>query len=201
MQLVCLLAQQRGGFVSPALHPVAAQRVHGLRRQPQVGADRNAALNQKAYGLGGPAAAFELDHVRTRLHQHAGASQGLLARLLVGAEGQVADQPGNGMRAAQAVGYAFGVVPHGLQRHADRAAQALADHAQRVANQDAFDTRGIGNGSEGRVIGGEHSDFFALLMQFAQARQAHGLALRGCGSRRQGAVGRGLAVSRGYGCG
>ncbi len=37
------------------------------------------ALDQKVHDLGGPAAAFELDHVRTGLHQHRGAAQGLLA--------------------------------------------------------------------------------------------------------------------------
>jgi len=166
-----------------------------------VGADRNAALDQKAHGLGGPAAAFELDHVRAGLHQHAGAAQGLFARLLVGAEGQVANQPGHRLRAAQAVSHAFGVVPHGLQRHAHRAAQALADHAQRVTNQNAFDTCGIGNSGEGCVIGGEHGDLFPLLAHVAQARQADRLALRGRGGRRQRAVGRGLAVGRGFGCG
>ena len=197
LQLVRLPAQQRGGVVATALHAVAAQRVHGLRCQPQVGADRNPALDQKAHGLGGPTAAFELDHVRTGLHQHAGAAQGLFAGLLVGAEGQVADQPGHSLRAAQAVGHAFGVVPHGFQRHAHRAAQALADHAQRVTDQNAFDARGIGHSGEGRVIGGQHGDLFALLAHVAQARQADGLALRRHRSRRQRTVGRGRVVCRG----
>jgi hypothetical protein len=58
-----------GGLVVAALHAVAAERVHRLRRQAQVGAHRDAALDQEAHRRGGPAAAFELDHVRAALHQ------------------------------------------------------------------------------------------------------------------------------------
>jgi hypothetical protein len=179
LQLARVARHRGSGFVALALHAVAAQRVHGLRRQAQVGADGNAALDQEAHGLGRPAAAFELDHVGAGLHQHGGAAQRLLFRFVVTAEGQVANQPGRGLRAAQAVGHALGVVAHGLQRHADGAGQALADHAQRVAHQDAFHTGRVGHGREGCVVGGQHGDFFAMRLHFAQARQAHGLRADG----------------------
>ena len=78
LQGVCVTFERGGGFIRLALHPVTAQRVNGLRRQAQVGAHGNAALHQEMHHLGGPAATFELDHVRARLHQRDSAAQGLL---------------------------------------------------------------------------------------------------------------------------
>ena len=46
------------GLTPQTVHAVTAQRVHGLRRQPQVAAHGDAAFDQKAYCLGRPAAAF-----------------------------------------------------------------------------------------------------------------------------------------------
>ena len=112
-----LLAQFGRCRVAPALHAVTAQRVHGLRCQPQVGTDGNTTLHQETHGLGRPAATFEFDHVGTRLQQGSGALQRLLTRLLVAAERQVTHHPGGALGAAQAPGHTFGVVTHGLQAH------------------------------------------------------------------------------------
>ena len=115
--------------IPPALHAVAAQCVHGLRRQAQMGADRNAALHQKTHHLGRPAAAFEFDHMGTCLHQHGSTADRLFLRFLVSAEGQIPDQPGRGLGAVQAAGHDFGVVAHVFQCDTDGAVQTLADHA------------------------------------------------------------------------
>jgi hypothetical protein len=76
-----LFAQGAGGFLGFALHAVAAQGVHGLRRQAQVGAHGNAALHQEFHRGRRPAAAFELDHVRAGLHQHVQALRRACSRL------------------------------------------------------------------------------------------------------------------------
>jgi hypothetical protein len=52
--------------------------VHRLRRQAEVGADRDRALGQEAHGVGQPGAAFELDHVCAGLHQLDGVVEGRL---------------------------------------------------------------------------------------------------------------------------
>jgi hypothetical protein len=155
-----------------SLHAVAAQGVHGLRSQPQMGAHRDAALDQKMHGLGGPATAFQLDHVGTGLHQHHGAAQGLFARLVISAKGQVANHPSRALHPAQPAHHAFGVVAHGLQAHTGGAGQTLAHHAQRVANQNALNPRRIGHGGKGGVIGGEHGDLVTLRarMSFKRGR-------------------------------
>ena len=89
------------GAVALALHAVASQRMHGLGRQAQMRANRDAALNQKMHHLGGPATAFQFDHVGARFEQGRGAAQGLFTRFLVGAKGQVANQPRRGLDPAQ----------------------------------------------------------------------------------------------------
>ena len=114
LQVVRVLAQSAGGFVGFALHAVAAQGVYGLGCQAQVGADGHAALHQKFHRRCRPATAFELDHVRTRLHQRAGAAQGLFTAFCVGAVGQVGHQPGGALHTLQAPGHAGGVVGHGV---------------------------------------------------------------------------------------
>ncbi len=131
------------------------------------------------------------------VHQFRRAAQRLLLRFMVAAEGQIADHPGRGLHTLQASHHTFGVVAHGFQRDAYRAGQALADHAQRIAHQDAFHARGIGHGGEGGVVGGEHGDLLAALTHFLQARQAHRFALGHGRGRRQGAVG--CAAGRGGG--
>ena len=117
-----------GGF-APALHPETAQRGHGLRRETQVGADGNAALDQKTHRLCGPAAAFEFDHMGACLHQSCGRSQGLFAAFVIAAIGQVANQEGGALATNQATRDRFHMVDHGFQRYARGAVEALADHA------------------------------------------------------------------------
>jgi hypothetical protein len=55
---------------------------------------------------------------------------------------------------------ALGVVTHVIERDADGAVQALAHHAQGVANQNTFHASGVGYGGKGRVIRGHDGYFF-----------------------------------------
>ena len=54
-----------------ALHPVAAERVHRLGREPEVADHGNAPVHERAHRLRHRAAALELDAVRAGLLQHA----------------------------------------------------------------------------------------------------------------------------------
>ena len=80
-QLARVAQQRRRAVFVAALDAVAAQRMHRLRRQPEVGAHRDAALDEEAHRLGRPAATFELDHLRAGLHQRGRAAQRLLGRV------------------------------------------------------------------------------------------------------------------------
>ena len=68
-QLLGMLTQHAGRLVRLALNAIPAERMHRLRRQPQMTAHRHAALGQKTHRLRRPAATFELDHLRARLHE------------------------------------------------------------------------------------------------------------------------------------
>ena len=122
--------------------------------------------------------------MRTRLHQFAGTAHGLVIAFVVAAKGHIANHPRGALGAAQATGDAFDVVAHGLQTHAHGAAQPLANHAQRVADQNRLYPSGVSHGGKGGVIRRQHGDFFAAFAHFLQARQADGAA-RG-GLRRSG---------------
>ena len=66
----------QGTGIVLALYAVAAQLMHGLWRQADVGTDRNAAFGQETGGLGHAGTPFELDHLRARSHQAGGVSEG-----------------------------------------------------------------------------------------------------------------------------
>ena len=194
LQLEGLSAQGGGGHVVAALHAVAAEGVYGLRCESQMRAHRNAAFHQELHRRRGPAAALEFDHVCARLHEAAGAAQGLLLALGVAAVGQIAHQPGRALCAVQTAGHAFRVIGHGVEADAHRAVQTLADHAERVAHQNALHARRIGHRRVGRVVGGEHGDLLARCAHLSEARQAHRFALRHRGR------GRNRSVRRSAGC-
>ena len=163
-------------FVTP-LDAVAAQGVHALRGQPQVGAHGDAPLGQEMHGLGCPAAAFELDHLGASLHQRDAGPQGLLPPFLVTAERQVAHDP----HVTVAARHAPRVVDHVVQADGDGAAVALHQHAQRIAHEDAVHATLIDHPREHRVVARQHGDLLAARMHLAQAVQRHGLAGFGAG--------------------
>nr|GEU28121.1 hypothetical protein [Tanacetum cinerariifolium] len=170
------LQRQRVGFQAVrafhgfALHLVAAQLVHRLRRQAQVRADRHAAFGQEAHGVGQPCAAFDLDHVGAGLHQ----LHGIVVRRFrraVGAERQVGHDHG-GLAAARHGGRVVGQFGHG---DGQRGRMAVADHAERIADQQHLHAAAVHQRSEAGVIAGEHGDFFAARAQFGQRMDGNGL--------------------------
>ena len=114
--------------VGATLYTVATQGVHALRRQAYVTANRYAAGDQKLHSGCQPDAAFELDHVRTRLHQFAGTAKGLFGGG-IGAKGHVSQNNRAAMLLLHATSHAFGVVTHGVQCDWQGAVVALAHHA------------------------------------------------------------------------
>jgi hypothetical protein len=90
-----VLQALRSGFTL-ALHLVTAEDVYRLRRQADVAADRDAALDEEFDGRCHFAAAFELDHLGTGRHQRDGVAEGLFRRFLIAAEGHVGDDESDG---------------------------------------------------------------------------------------------------------
>ena len=150
--------QALDAVLGAALHLVAAELVHRLRRQADVRTDRHAAIDQKAHGLGHHLAAFELDHLRAGGQQARRVAQCLLGRFLEAAEGQVGNQEG-AMHAARG---AFGVIDHVLHGHRQRRGMALDHVAERVADQDDIHAAAFLDGGEARVVGREHDDLLAF---------------------------------------
>ncbi|MCY1175339.1 hypothetical protein D9M73_155720 [compost metagenome] len=140
-----------------ALHFVAAQHVDGLRGQAHVRAHRHTTLGQQADGFGQPGCAFDFYHVGAGLHQCGAVGKGLLRRG-VGHERQV----GEDQRAVVAAFDAGGVVGHLRRGDRQGAVVALQDHPQRVAHQQHFNAGLAGGLGEGRVVAGQHGDFFTL---------------------------------------
>ena len=78
-----------------SLHLVAAELVHRLRGEPEVGHDRDTGAGQQLHMRQDPLAAFELDGVGAGLlHEPGGGRERLLRGLLIGPEGQVRDDHG-----------------------------------------------------------------------------------------------------------
>ena len=166
-----LLEQICRSFIA-TLHLVATKHRHRLRRQTQMGADRDAALDQEAHGSCSPAATFKLDHMRARLHQTQGASKGLLRALVVAAKGQIGDQPGTLATTCDT----SGVIDHLVEQHGHGAGLALQHHAERVTHQQRLDAGLFQHRGESGVIAGQHGDLVAAGMHVQQALQAHWFA-------------------------
>ena len=100
-----------------ALHPVAAERVHRLRREPEVAHHRNPAIHQRPHRLGHGPAALELDALGAGLLQYApGVPDRLGHRDLIGEERQVHQHE----RARRAAADRGRVVDHLVERGAQR---------------------------------------------------------------------------------
>ncbi|RMS30147.1 hypothetical protein ALP68_05008 [Pseudomonas ficuserectae] len=150
------------------LNLVAAQYVDCLRRQAHVCAHRDAAFCQQTDRLGQPSSAFDLDHVRTCLHQRRAVDEGLLQRG-VGHERQVGENHGALITAF----HTRNVVRGFGGRDGQGAVVTLQDHAQRVAYQQHFDTGLAGGVGEGCVVAGQHGDFLTLLLHGQQRRNGY----------------------------
>ncbi|MNC39241.1 hypothetical protein D3C75_878900 [compost metagenome] len=102
------------------------------------------------------------------LHQCGAVGKGLL-RGGVRHERQV----GEDQRAVVATFDAGGMVGHVRGGHRQCAVVALQDHAQRVAHQQHFDTGLAGGLGEGRVVAGQHGDFFTLGLEAIEGGQGY----------------------------
>src|SRR5579864_3757256 len=92
LELESVVEQLFLGVLAPALHAVAAELVHRLRRQAEVAADRHAALGEEERRLRELRAAFDLDHLGARSHQFHRVAERLLRGFLERAERHVGDQ-------------------------------------------------------------------------------------------------------------
>ena len=147
--------------------------MHRLGREAQVDTDGNAAIDQEAYDGRRPAAALELDHVRALLHQEGGVAHCGLHGFLVAAERHVGDDPCRPV----AADHAAGVVRHLLDGYGERARATLQDIAERIADQERVDARGIQDAGKCGVVAGQHGDLFAGGVHFAQPVQGDGLSI------------------------
>src|SRR5471032_113825 len=86
-----ILDQLLGRVRGLALHTETAELVHRLRREPEMAAHRDTALDQEFGGRRERRATLELDHVRAGRHQLRGAAKSLLGIFLIAAERQVTD--------------------------------------------------------------------------------------------------------------
>ena len=110
-----------------ALRPKAAQRVDGLRHQPDVPQNRNAPLDQKPHRLSHLDAALQLDTGAACFGHHAGrAAKRLRRRFLIRPEGQI-DDDASLLGAAHDGGT---MRDHHLERDADGALESVEDHAE-----------------------------------------------------------------------
>ena len=150
-----------------ALHAITAQRMHRLRRQPEVTANRNAARGQKVYGLGHALATLELDHLRAGRHQLGGIGKRLRRTGLIGSPRHIADNK-SALRSACNTG---GVIDGVALRHRQCGVMPLHHHAKRIANQYGVDTSRINHRGETRIVGRQHRDTFAVLLHFLQCCQ------------------------------
>ena len=150
-----------------ALNAITTQRMHRLRRQPEVATNRNTARGQKVYGLGHTFTAFEFDHLRAGRHQLGGIGKRLRRAGLIGSPRHVADNK-SALRSARNTG---GVIDGVALRHRQGGVVTLHHHAERITDQDGIDTGRINHRSETRIVGRQHRDTFAVLLHFLQCRQ------------------------------
>ncbi len=132
-------------------------------------ADRDAALGQQADRIGQPQRPFNLDHVRAGLHQQGAVDHGLLGGG-VGHERQVGEDQGIAVTAFDG-GH---VISHFCGGDRQGAVVALQNHAEGVAHQQHFDAGLVAGVGEGRVVAGQHGDFFTFLLQTLQGGQGDG---------------------------
>ena len=191
------VAQYLGMFLLAfAACAIAAQRVHRLRRQADMGHHRDAALGQEADRFRHRLAAFQLDAGAAGFgHNAAGAGKGLLGRCLIGAEGHV-DQD-DAVIAAAHHGGAMG--DHHVERDRQGGGQAIDDLGQRIADQQHVAMR-IEQLRLARGIGGQHHQrLVGLALELAALDLGHGQPLHRRG-RGIGAAGRGVErEGRGHG--
>ena len=153
----------------PPLHDVAAEPVHGLRREAEVAHHRHARADDPSDDVREVGAALELHRLDAALGDEPdGGAHRVVGARLVAAEREVAD----GVRAAVAAGEAAPhhrrVVDHLVEGDGERRVVPLHHHPERVADEDGVDARGRDEPRRGRVVRGDHRDRRPGLLHAAQ---------------------------------
>ncbi len=124
-----------GAIIGFALDTVATKLVDRLRRQANMTADGDTAFHQIADGVCNQDATFHLDHMGARLDQldciHVG---GFL--IWIGAERHI----GHNQCRLVATCHAGGMVSTVIDGNRQGGIMSLADHAQRITDQQCLDT-------------------------------------------------------------
>jgi len=130
-----------------------------------VGQHRNAAADQLFDERGNRRAAFELDRVGPRLLDGApGVAERLFVAGLVAHERHVEDDERVGCAAPDR----FGMMKRLLHGVGERVLVAENGHGQRVAHQQRVDSGGVADGGARGVVDGDHRDFLAGRLAFAE---------------------------------
>src|SRR5437867_2830161 len=159
----------RGGRRFP-LYAVAAELVHGLRREPQVAHHRDPGLDERAYSLSDANPAFQFHRLRAAFLQHAARVRQRLRRPgLVTHERHI----GHDMSTSRAADHRLNVVQHLIHRYRDRGVVAENHHTQTVADQDQRDTGRLHEPRGGVVVGGEHDDLLASPLHRFQVKDRY----------------------------
>jgi hypothetical protein len=167
------IKQAPGVLLGPALDPVAAHGVHGLRRQAEVAHDGDPPIDQRSRQL--EQRAFELDRVRTSLFEEPpGVADPVLDGGVIGHERHVAHDQG----VRRAAGHRPGVVQHLLHRDRQRRGVPQDVLGQRVADQDDGHAGLVEDLGGGEVVRGEHDESLAALLELPEIPDGEGHGAR-----------------------
>ena len=148
-----VLEETIGLFRRPALHAVAAQRQHGLRRQAEMPHHRDLGVGQCVQHVHALAAALDLHRVGAGVPHEASR----VPDRLPGAE--VIRQPGHvghQQRLTPAAPHGRRVMEHRGHRDLERGGMSQFDHAERVAHEQDIHTGRFSRERGRRVVRGQH---------------------------------------------
>ena len=184
-------AQRRLGGL--ALCAVAALRGRRLRRQPEVGDDRDAGAGQRADAREHRARALQLDGLRGGLlEEPPGGAQGVLVAHLVRHERQVGDHEGAPAGARDRRGQHEHLVHRG--RH--RRAVAEHGHRARVADEHEIDAGALGDAPGRVVVGRDHDQRAAVALGLRDLLQRQPAGGFGSGRSRHASSSDRLSIRR-----
>ena len=140
-------------------------RYEALRQQPEVGHDRDSAVDQAGDQRHEFGASLEFDGVGARLLDGApGIAERLLEADLIAHERHVEDDEGVGSAAPDGAGVMERLL------HRERQGVFVSEHGHRegIADEEHIDSCGEGGGGRGGVAGGDHDDFLSGFLVFAE---------------------------------
>jgi hypothetical protein len=135
------------------LPAVAAEFMHGLRRQADVRHHGNLFADKATNNFGAVASAFELDSFRARFDELQGVAHGVVCACVVRAVGHVGDE----QCALDAGADGARVVNHVVERDVDCVLVTEHDVGERVADEDDVGS-GFVNDARGRVVVSREAD-------------------------------------------